>query len=832
MANIKPKGKIVTGTKKNDNIAWIAAKAWNRALLVNGGNGNDVINFRKSRYRNRLNGQNGNDTIYGGTNADVIDGGAGNDKLYGYNGNDQIYGGRGNDIIYGGNGNDRIYGQYGTNIIKGENGNDIINGGSGIDRIWGGNGNDTIFGNNGNDIIYGDAGNDHINGDYGNDIIFGGTGDDKIYGGDGDDTIYGTSGNNHIDGGNGNDTLIGGTGDDEIFGGYGNNTIYGTAGHNYICGGQGNDTIYGGTGYDEIFGYDGNDNITGGRGNDYIDGGSGSNYLYFYEGDGQDEVWNGYGNDTLIFEEGTSVYTEKDEYGFRLFVHYGNGNDQITLCGGSFNGIDVYDHSVQNIRIGNTTYPIYHFTDTQLAMARGTQQNGVNLVEYTPLFLTLENPFGGENYTYRISSSSTQTINLNFLSNGRLRIEGNNLTIRASAGQADNLIIWGNYNNIYTGDLDDIVRLGGAMDSGGPGDYLRESSHNVVMCEDGDDYIVYFGNQQYLDGNNGVVLDGYSYNENDLALSMGGSPLSSVRYAYAREEYSNIPNSADGNIGWFNQGYEGGDCRLLSFILSLSNSITTTGGSYSDYVSITQNSGSYTVTFQNYEHAGLLNAIEVTEDELAGFHYVFGDLDVVLTDLALNKLIAINQDYGHNSVMTARYNTLADYILGNENMTYANSTDDGAGYSTKISDLWNRYNNLKTINNLTITIDGENNFELGIVGNHAYTPVALTDEYISLINVWDSADILNLDLDKFYNHLNTSAFVCGYNCYGQDGLIINNAPGDHLYLADTSLNEIAQEVIGWQNGYSYTDIQPVYFNDDSAQNNYIAVASVTQDNLF
>ncbi len=100
---IKPKGKKVTGTKKKDKITWTSNKLWKKALTVKAGAGNDVINFKKSNYKNTLYGEAGNDKIYGGKKVDKIYGGKGNDKLYGYAGNDVIKGGAGNDYIDGGN---------------------------------------------------------------------------------------------------------------------------------------------------------------------------------------------------------------------------------------------------------------------------------------------------------------------------------------------------------------------------------------------------------------------------------------------------------------------------------------------------------------------------------------------------------------------------------------------------------------------------------------------------------------------------------------------------------------------------------------------------------
>lgn len=861
MAKIKPKGKLVVGTKKNDKITWLSTKDWKRALIVHGGNGNDVINFRKSKYRNNLNGQNGNDTIYGGTNSDTISGGNGNDKLYGYNGNDQIYGGNGNDYIYGENGNDYIESGNGNDVIYGGNGNDSIWGGAGADRIWSGNGNNGVYGGAGNDVIYGGYGNDNLWGGTGNDIIYGTSGTNQLSGGDGNDTIYGGSGVDRINGGAGNDTIWGGEGNDVIYGEEGNDQIWGGNGNDEIWSGEGNDIIYGGNGNDtiwgegddQIYGEDGDDIIYDGEGDEYINGGDGNDFIrgyygnniiiggkgndsfesggcingiYLYEGDGQDVISGG-GYNTLIFSEGTFVYASENRefngfsYDRRLVVHYGNGIDQITLLDGDFyyeynQNLYNYNGTVQNIRIGDTTYSLDHFVNgTPLSITRGTQQNGLNLDAGEMLCVTLDSHYsfhGG--YVYRIVSKVSQSINLNFLSNGRFRIEGNDLIIMAGLQQSDDLIIWGNNNTIYSKDFNDIIRLGGATDSGTPSDFVRESRYNTVCAGDGNDYVVYFGNGNTIDGEDG----------DDMALAMGGSSLSGISSAFVREEFSNIADSADGVIGWFNQGYEGGDCRLLSLILGLSNSLKATDGSYSDYVTITQNSNTYTVSFNNYNHAGNWSEVQVTENEVADFHHVFGDLDVVLTDLALNKIIAHNQDHGNNSVTTARYNTLADYFFGNENMTFIQSSE-GVTYSTRLNELWNMYSTQKTINNLTIAINGDNDFELGIVGNHAYTPVGLTAQYISLVNVWDSQDILKLDLDTFYN-LDTAAFVYGYDIYNQPGLVINNGGGgDCPYL----ISEINQEVIGWQEGYSCADIQPACCND--MQTDYLAINSLIQENL-
>ena len=199
---VKPSKKgVVTGTKKKDKIVWKSSKEWKKALTVNGLAGNDLIDFKKSKYKNnKLNGGDGNDTIYGGSNTDIIKGDKGNDKLYGNAGNDEIRGGAGNDLIEGGAGNDKLYGDADS---------DTIRAGAGDDYIDGGAGNDAIYGNSGTNILKGGAGNDNI---------VGGTGVDKIYGGVGNDVINAGAGKNilYFAKGDGNDNVVSGGGVDTL----------------------------------------------------------------------------------------------------------------------------------------------------------------------------------------------------------------------------------------------------------------------------------------------------------------------------------------------------------------------------------------------------------------------------------------------------------------------------------------------------------------------------------------------------------------------------------------------------------------------------------------
>ena len=144
---LKPNKKgVLTGTKRKDKITWANSKAWRKAITVKAGNGNDVINFKKSKYKNKLYGEAGNDKIYGGTNIDYLNGGTGNDIIYGYGGNDRIYGGKGKDKLYGGDGNDKLYGGAGNDVINAGKGKNYIyyNLNDDFDTIVSGGGTDTL----------------------------------------------------------------------------------------------------------------------------------------------------------------------------------------------------------------------------------------------------------------------------------------------------------------------------------------------------------------------------------------------------------------------------------------------------------------------------------------------------------------------------------------------------------------------------------------------------------------------------------------------------------------------------------------------------------------
>lgn len=329
-----PKKKKITGTKSKDKITWVKQKGWTNALTVNAGKGNDIINFKKSKYKNKLNGQDGHDKIYGGKNADTIYGGKGNDKLYGYAGNDVIKAGAGNDYVDGGAGNDKIYGQSGTNNLKGGAGNDTIYAGTGVDNIWGGAGDDVIdLGKGGKNTVYAEAGKDRIINIKGNSVVDGGADND---------TIIAISGNNTLNGGAGNDIIYAGTGNDKIYAGSGNDKIDLSKG--------GNNTVYLESGNNEITkGGAGNDTIFSGKGADTINAGTGNNKIYHNTGNENDTILAGGGVDTLIFNGISSIDDLGVSFSDNNVVITRSNGEKVTLKDALING-----HSVKYIQSGST----------------------------------------------------------------------------------------------------------------------------------------------------------------------------------------------------------------------------------------------------------------------------------------------------------------------------------------------------------------------------------------------------------------------------------------------------------------------------------------------
>lgn len=94
--------------------------------------------------RATLVGGDGNDTLQGGPQDDLIIGGAGDDVLFGD---------KRKDLILGGSGNDQIFGEAGRDNLIGQDGNDAIDGGGQQDHLYGMAGADNLVGGVDDDFV-------------------------------------------------------------------------------------------------------------------------------------------------------------------------------------------------------------------------------------------------------------------------------------------------------------------------------------------------------------------------------------------------------------------------------------------------------------------------------------------------------------------------------------------------------------------------------------------------------------------------------------------------------------------------------------------------------
>ena len=184
-------------------------------LNVELGAGADYFDGRGGVVLGSINGEDGDDTLFGGQSEDTIFGGNGNNLIRGLDGDDYIESGNGADTIYGGLGLDSIVSGAGDDIIRGGGGDDDINAQGGVDNVFGGDGNDFIrLGNGDGQRGEGNGGDDRIVGGNQKDVILGGADEDELFGQGGDDVLRGGIGDDVLEGGTGDDRLIGNAGED------------------------------------------------------------------------------------------------------------------------------------------------------------------------------------------------------------------------------------------------------------------------------------------------------------------------------------------------------------------------------------------------------------------------------------------------------------------------------------------------------------------------------------------------------------------------------------------------------------------------------------------
>ncbi len=216
-----------------------------------------------------------------------------------------LFGGAGNDTLTGGSGADLLFGQAGDDQLLGKGGNDLLFGGMGNDTLTGGDGDDQLFGGAGNDRLIWNPGDD-------SDLFEGGAGFDtaEINGGGGGETFTVTANGARvrfdridpapfsIDAGTMESIVLNMGGGDDAFRALGNIAALVSL---LVDGGAGNDTILGGNGADLLIGGDGDDFVDGQQGNDVALLGAGDDTFQWDPGDGSDVVEGQDGTDRLLF---------------------------------------------------------------------------------------------------------------------------------------------------------------------------------------------------------------------------------------------------------------------------------------------------------------------------------------------------------------------------------------------------------------------------------------------------------------------------------------------------------------------------------------------------
>jgi Ca2+-binding RTX toxin-like protein len=275
-------GRILVNAGAVSVVGGTPTVANTRLIQVFGQAGNDTLSLNEANGAlpsANLFGGVGNDTLIGGSAADMLFGQAGNDTLLGRGGNDLLFGGAGNDVLTGGDADDQVFGEADNDRIIWNPGDDtdLNEGGAGIDTV-------EVNGGNGAETFTTTANGTRVRFDrimpapFSLDI---GTSENLVVNANGGGDSFSATGNLAalikitVDGGAGNDTILGSNGADTLLGGDGTDFIDGNQGSDVVFLGAGNDTFQWdpGDGSDTVEGQDGTDTMVfnGSNGNEIFD---------------------------------------------------------------------------------------------------------------------------------------------------------------------------------------------------------------------------------------------------------------------------------------------------------------------------------------------------------------------------------------------------------------------------------------------------------------------------------------------------------------------------------------------------------------------------------
>ena len=443
---------------------------------------------------NRIYGLAGNDSLLGGTLADMLDGGTGDDTLRGGEGNDTLVGGEGQDKLYGEGGADSVNGGQGSDWLNGGLGNDtyVLAVGDGVDQITD---YDMTVGNV-DRVSFTGVTSTALRGlerqGY-NLVVKYGVSDEVLISNYFNTSFPGykveqfrfSDGVTWDEAGIKARVVTVGTAAGETITGYtdGTNRIYGLAGNDSLLGGALADMLDGGTGDDTLRGGEGNNTLVGGLGNDWLNGGSGNDTYRFSVGDGIDRIVD---YDMTLAQTDVVQFTGVastalrgvERQGKALVLKYGT-SDQVIL--------DDYFHA---------TYPGYQtkqfvFSD---AVTWGETEIKARVVTFgTNASDSLGGYTGGTNRIYGLDGHDILT--------------GRELADVLDGGHGDDAL--------YGGDGNDTLLAGEGNDSlyGGAGGDVLNGGRDIDLMKGG------LGNDRYVVDNVGDVVTEYTNEGSDLVES-------------------------------------------------------------------------------------------------------------------------------------------------------------------------------------------------------------------------------------------------------------------------------------------------------------------------
>ena len=340
---------------------------------LSGGDGNDVL-----RGAGVINGEAGNDTLFGGAAIETLNGGADNDTVS-YIGSaagvtvnlglllPQISAGDASgDLLLG---VENLIGSAHADSLTGDANANILNGQGNADTMAGGAGDDLFYVNNGRDMIVEATGEGYdtvaVNVSYvlaaGAEVedlhttnststraidLTGNAFANSLTGNAGDNELAGGAGNDTLNGGSGNDTMRGGADDDTYFvddagdvvielHGEGRDMIFARTSHVLAAGSEVEEmrtTKLAGLDAIDFSGNEFNNRLLGNAGVNAQDGGSGADRLNGWTGN--DILTGGTGMDTFVFSAALDATNNVD-----TITDFSGAADSIWLEGSVFSAL-------------------------------------------------------------------------------------------------------------------------------------------------------------------------------------------------------------------------------------------------------------------------------------------------------------------------------------------------------------------------------------------------------------------------------------------------------------------------------------------------------------